>query len=40
VVVSLTDLLTNSQPFETVAGLLTTPIDRLGDMLRKFPKEE
>ncbi|CRG92553.1 putative hemerythrin-like protein C869,06c [Talaromyces islandicus] len=26
-------------PFETVAGLLTVPIDRLGDIFRKFPRE-
>lgn len=26
-------------PFETVAGLLTAPIDRLGDIFRKFPTE-
>ena len=26
-------------PFETVVGLLTAPIDHLGDMLRKFPEE-
>lgn len=24
-------------PFETAVGLMTTPIDRLGDMFRKFP---
>jgi hypothetical protein len=24
-------------PFETVMGLLTAPIDHLGDMFRKFP---
>ena len=24
-------------PFETVVGLLATPIDRIGDLLRKFP---
>ena len=27
----------NRPPFETVAGLMAAPIDRLGDMLRKFP---
>ncbi|KAL7271329.1 hypothetical protein RUND412_005922 [Rhizina undulata] len=27
-------------PFETVAGLLAAPIDRLADLFRKFPKEE
>ncbi|KAJ8063134.1 hypothetical protein OCU04_008377 [Sclerotinia nivalis] len=27
----------NKPPFETVVGLLTAPIDHLGDMLRKFP---
>ncbi|KAK5202546.1 hypothetical protein LTR41_011704 [Exophiala xenobiotica] len=26
-------------PFETVAGLLAAPIDKLGDMFRKFPGE-
>ena len=26
-------------PFETVVGLLTAPIDHLGDMFRKFPDE-
>ena len=26
-------------PFETVVGLMTAPIDHLGDMLRKFPDE-
>ncbi|KIR67354.1 HHE domain-containing protein [Cryptococcus bacillisporus CA1873] len=26
-------------PFETVAGLLAAPIDKLGDIFRKFPKE-
>ena len=26
-------------PFETVLGLLTAPIDKLGDMLRKFPDQ-
>jgi len=26
-------------PFETVAGLMAAPIDRLGDLFRKFPKE-
>jgi len=26
-------------PFETVLGLMTAPLDKLGDMLRKFPKE-
>jgi len=29
----------NKPPFETVAGLMAAPIDRLGDMLRKFPDE-
>lgn len=29
----------NKPPFETVAGLLTAPIDRLGDIFRKFPME-
>jgi len=27
----------NKPPFETVAGLMTAPLDHLGDMLRKFP---
>jgi hypothetical protein len=26
-------------PFETVVGLLTAPIDHLGDMFRKFPNQ-
>lgn len=26
-------------PFETVAGLLAAPLDKLGDIFRKFPKE-
>jgi hypothetical protein len=26
-------------PFETVVGLMTAPIDKLGDMFRKFPQE-
>jgi len=26
-------------PFETVVGLMTAPIDHLGDMLRKFPDQ-
>ncbi|WRT68182.1 uncharacterized protein IL334_005157 [Kwoniella shivajii] len=26
-------------PFETVAGLLAAPMDKLGDLFRKFPKE-
>ena len=26
-------------PFETAAGLLATPIDRLADLFRKFPDE-
>ncbi|RSH94906.1 hypothetical protein EHS25_004712 [Saitozyma podzolica] len=26
-------------PFETAMGLLVAPIDKLGDMLRRFPKE-
>lgn len=29
----------NKPPFETVVGLMTAPIDHLGDMLRKFPDE-
>ncbi|GFZ42325.1 Uncharacterized hemerythrin-like protein [Saitozyma sp. JCM 24511] len=27
------------KPFETAMGLLVAPIDKLGDMLRRFPKE-
>lgn len=27
----------NKPPFETVVGLMTAPLDHLGDMLRKFP---
>jgi hypothetical protein len=30
----------NRPPFETVAGLLAAPIDRLADMFRKFPDED
>jgi hypothetical protein len=26
-------------PFETIVGLLTAPIDHLGDIFRKFPDE-
>lgn len=26
-------------PFETVAGLLAAPLDKLRDMMRKFPDE-
>jgi hypothetical protein len=26
-------------PFETVGGLLTAPIDHLGDIFRKFPED-
>jgi len=29
----------NKPPFETVVGFLSTPIDQLGDMFRKFPEE-
>jgi len=29
----------NKPPFETVLGLMTAPIDRLGDLFRKFPDE-
>jgi hypothetical protein len=25
-------------PFETVAGLMAAPLDKIGDMFRKFPK--
>jgi hypothetical protein len=27
-------------PYETVAGLMATPIDKLGDIFRKFPKTD
>lgn len=27
-------------PFETVVGLLTAPIDQLGDLFRKWPHEK
>jgi hypothetical protein len=27
----------NKPPFETVVGLMTAPIDHLGDLFRKFP---
>lgn len=26
-------------PYETVAGMLATPMDKLGDMFRRFPME-
>lgn len=26
-------------PFETAVGLMTAPIDHLGDLFRRFPKE-
>ncbi|KAL9103371.1 MAG: hypothetical protein Q9163_001583 [Psora crenata] len=29
----------NRPPFETVAGLMAAPLDRLGDLFRKFPKD-
>lgn len=29
----------NKPPFETVVGLMTAPLDHLGDLLRKFPDE-
>jgi len=29
----------NKPPFETVIGLMTAPIDHLGDLFRKFPDE-
>jgi hypothetical protein len=29
----------NKPPFETVIGLMTAPLDHLGDLLRKFPDE-
>jgi hypothetical protein len=29
----------NKPPFETIVGLLTAPIDHLGDIFRKFPDE-
>lgn len=28
----------NKPPFETVAGLMAAPLDRLSDLFRKFPK--
>lgn len=31
--------MTNKPPFETVAGLLAAPMDKLADMFRKFPKD-
>jgi len=30
----------NKPPFETVIGLMTAPIDHLGDIFRKFPDEK
>jgi hypothetical protein len=27
-------------PYETVAGLMVAPLDKLGDLFRKFPNEE
>jgi hypothetical protein len=30
----------NRPPFETVMGLLAAPIDRLGNLFRKYPKEK
>jgi len=30
----------NKPPYETVAGMLSTPMDKMKDMFRKFPKEE
>jgi len=29
----------NKPPFETVVGLMTAPLDHLGDLLRKFPNK-
>jgi hypothetical protein len=29
----------NKPPFETVVGLMTAPIDHLGDLFRKFPEK-
>ncbi|KAK5653704.1 hypothetical protein OQA88_8735 [Cercophora sp. LCS_1] len=33
-------MVTDKPPYETVAGMLATPIDKLRDMFAKFPKEE
>jgi hypothetical protein len=33
-------LIRKRPPFETVLDLLTTPVDRLADILRKFPDED
>ncbi|KAK0610809.1 hypothetical protein B0T14DRAFT_540128 [Immersiella caudata] len=30
----------NKPPYETVAGMLATPMDKMKDMFKKFPKEE
>ena len=30
----------NKPPFETVIGLMTAPIDHLGDLFRKFPDKK
>ena len=30
----------NRPPFETLAGLLAAPIDKLGDLFRRFPKNK
>lgn len=30
----------NKPPYETVAGMLAMPMDKMKDMLKKFPKEE
>jgi hypothetical protein len=30
----------NKPPFETAIGLMTAPLDHLGDFLRKFPDEK
>jgi hypothetical protein len=27
-------------PYETVAGLMAAPIDKLGDLFRRFPKDD
>jgi hypothetical protein len=32
--------LPNKPPYETVLGFMSTPVDQLGDMFRRFPDEE
>lgn len=32
--------LPNKPPYETVVGFLATPMDKLADMFRRFPKEK